>query len=512
MGEKTHEAPGGRHRSGARPGSHVSRGSIRWSAALEPLRLLLFLACVTLVLEHFHAFKRLDAYALTIVGQMSPPPDTQKPGELGDVVAVSASTRMFESDVFGFKLPVDRDGLAKMLATLAPPMTNHGGSPDTTERPAVIAIDVDITPLLAPPAVAAEAASAASAPPPPQIHQAILAALDAGVDVVASTYPSERTDQTKEWRRRLCDAVTRAAGEAALQHRVFGRLRIATPDLAPSTMHRIVVDYQRAPVPLIGAFSMTEAPLGVAAAELKRTRPLKPATHAEPMPCGEVAVAVKHEGVDHHGDNEHFINFFSGRTSTMEVHSLEELAMWRPLLNNKVVVLAVKSFTGVDEHLTPFGAMAGSAVHAAIAQTDYQQAFDTNHLFAFLIDLALGLAFLALSVGLHWIIHRLAHHLGPGSPLLYLTRLLGPLMVFGTVGWFALLMAQRMAYQGLWMNPLVLLIGLTLHMYEHLAAAGGEPDGTLHARRAFVDRVLSGIGYALLAGSVIWAAHILTCA
>lgn len=482
--------------------------------ALEPLRLLLFLACVTVVLEHFHVFQRLDAYALTIVGQMSPPPETQKPGELGDVVAVSASTRMFEGPVFGFKLPVNRDGVAQMLATLAPPRNNHGGSADTTARPAVIAIDVDITPLLDPPGPACYPPAAACAPPLPDIHQAILDALDAGVDVVASTYPNTGPDQpgairTTEWQRRLCGAVTRAAGEAALQHRVFGRLRIATPDLAPSSMHRIVVDYERAPVSSVGAFSTTNAPLGVAAAELKRTRGAPPQAQAEPTDCS--APTGDHQKADHHDAKHHFINFFSGRTSTMDVDTLDELAMWRPLLNNKVLVLAVKNFAGVDEHLTPFGAMAGSALHAAIAQTDYQQGFHVHKRYAFMIDLALGLAFLGLSVVLHWIIHRLTHCLGLGSPLLYLTRLLGPLMIFGVVGWFALLMAQQMAYQGLWMNPLVMLIGLTLHMYEHLAAAGGAHDGTEHGYRAPVDHLLAWIGYALLAGSVIWAAHILTC-
>lgn len=497
----THGEGKGNHRKGREGLAAVAKPAhAPW---WKPFRLLVFLACLTVVLEHQHFFQGLDATALTVIGQLQPEDDTRKLDEPHEVVAVSASTKLFEAPIFGAKLPVDRDGLAAMLVTLLPDKPAQAASASASaaaEQPRVIAIDVDITPLSR---ATAEDLQLQAAPPP--IHAAILKALAAGIDIVAATYPNQsdanRAERTRDWRAALCARVALQQKTAQQDHRPdkprIGRLRFASPLLVARGTRQAVVDYERPALTAQQPCDETARGLGLVAADLARERPEKPAP--EPGCCSP--------------HDSRFINFFSRKNSMLEVDSIEQLAAFRPLLGGRVVILGVKSFAGVDEHLTPFGRMPGSAVHAAIAQTEFED-LKSGHREAFGLDLALGLLFIGLAFLLHMLVDWATPRLGHGSSLLYLIRLAGPLFLFALLGGATLLFAQRLAYAGIWLNPLGMLLGLSLHLYEHLANTATAHDTELRGGPLLrgTERALRCIGYLILADVILWAGCILLAA
>jgi hypothetical protein len=161
-----------------------------------------------------------------------------------------------------------------------------------------------------------------------------------------------------------------------------------------------------------------------------------------------------------------FINFqprAENAVTVVVVDSMDALEALPPgLIAGKIVFLGLRSFGALDEFVTPAGRKAGAVVHAYVANSMLSGPLRANHLWAALVDFAIGLLFsmiamCTLSVLERW--HRTAPNLAGAAHIVFL-----PLLLAVFVALVLLLMPWFMA-RAVWLNPLPMLLGLTAHAY-----------------------------------------------
>lgn len=432
-----------------------------------------FLVSATAILEDQHAFRSVDDFALALAVGASAQSGAKEmiasgAGMSHRVTVLLVGEELFET-AFERRLPVDPDKLAELIRKI------------TARGPARIAIDVDLAKPLQVAAVtnAAEKRCDASAPP---MHLALREALSKGIDVFGITY--ERHTQNGRMARNaelleLCKLESACPRDDKADSVSHGRFHLASPQVVTLGTVQSVVD--------IPHFDGRAASLGFAAAcippidtEVEK-RCLRFGPQQENFYCDLLAAAASENvrliGVDDDGrtvgaegqpdqPRTAFINFLpraENQVTVVVVDSMDALEALPPgLIAGKIVFLGLQSFGALDEFVTPAGRKAGAVVHAYVANSMLSDPLEPNHLWAALIDFAIGLLFSLIAVTIQgklgrW--HRTAPNLFSAVHIILLPLLLAIafVIVLTLMPWF---MARAE-----WLNPLPMLLGLTAHAY-----------------------------------------------
>jgi hypothetical protein len=421
------------------------------------LPLIIFLASLTVLLEQRHAFRTFDDGVLAVVASIKGPPSIELTHP--DIAAVLISRKMFETEL-GRRLPIDKVKLTAVIGALA------------ELNPKVIAVDIDAIPRES---QSPDKKDVLALP----IYQIIAPLLQRGISVVAVSYPRSANEEAgaRAWRQQICEASSELLtnGEVGKPGKLWwastwlqaeGRglsviryhdpkdaeaLRVADASLLPLGM----VLYAAAGIP--GPYKEKLERLADYCAESKKS-PTQSGAHPrapDPIP---------------------FINYFGDKPAEIEIESSDELRLMGATLKNKAVVLGVRSFEGVDEHVTPLGRLAGATVHALVAASIARPLVEGHA--SFLVDVAAGYVFTLLFLLLRDVGRLLKSRWPDANYLNGLLSGLSPLLAWFVVAIALLASAPNAAAAGLWLNPLPMLIGLLVHLYVELAPHQEEEGGS----------------------------------
>ena len=180
--------------------------------------------------------------------------------------------------------------------------------------------------------------------------------------------------------------------------------------------------------------------------------------------------------------------------SSLSVDSIAHLREMSPRLNDRVVLIGMQSFAGIDEFVTPIGTLPGTLVHAHVVNTtDMRIRKSIESAFPLLADVVLGILTVIVLSTLHRI--SAAPLISSVSPnLSALAELLGPLLGFVFFALLTLWACAGLYSVGLWCDPLPMLVGLALHVYAGHRTASVQPkrggDHPPHGLEAWCKQTL----------------------
>lgn len=435
------------------------------SDVLAHLPAVLFLVSLCVMAHHTETYAKVEGLSVMLVGSLAPKkalPESVPP----PTVALTASPEFFYNAYDG-RLPLSRKTTAEVVSKLV----SHG--------PKLIALDVDV----------ARAGSAANEETEANLLiGAIRDALVAGIDVVAVTYPqtdSTRRDLRDAWLNHLCtqlrpSEIEKAAASspagAAKSKKQKGVFVLASPMLARERPFELV--YRVTNNPPRG--DKEDHRLFAVISALSKSEPAASFCSADQL---NAAALHKIDNLEREWPDlkkMHRIRFVDGRSepsvvgvSLLSMSHLNEIA---PGLKGRTVLFGVKSFDGMDEFLTPFGEMPGAELQARIANSwtkekdEDHRGMKDDHVKAALWDTLIGLAFvltyLLMRGAFTWFDKLKARHFSS------LVQLVLPLVAFGGFLLVALWLSAMQFASGQWLDPLPIMLGLSLHLYAE--SSGGK--------------------------------------
>lgn len=461
----------------SRPAPRLTLSS--WWAHLP---VVLALVALCLILHHWSAYQRLEGAAVYLVGTLAP---KHQPEQLssGRIVALHFTPDFFASpEGFQRRLPLNRGTLAKVVDTVA------------QAQPTLIALDID--------AVRA-GDSDAEREEARQLHQAIERALARRIDVVAVTFPHALpiTQANLDAVMALCQL------DAPAPRATRGRFVLASPTLqqegAFQVVYRVPIhppspDGQERRMAQVVAQLMGRH--GAGQAHLANLGSLCQPDEDQTRHALQTSAQTASHGT--HGGPEAVqlghIRFLNRdeykRLTALPISDWDDLHTLAGDLTGRVVFIGAQSFPGLDTYLTPLGPMPGVLVHAHIANS-IDQGMHASTLLSTLLDIALGMLFvlvcLLIHAGHHWTQHKSSH-----LDRLYL--LLVPMLAYTVFLFGALWLSAEVYARGLWIDPIPILVGLSLHLYvETNAASAGHATASL---RAWGQETLKAWGTTLMMG------------
>lgn len=477
-----------------------------WGAAgmvvrqsVHSLPVVVALALVTLVLEqHLEPFRAFDDGMLALVSAQMPVPSVQD-DEAG-VTVVMVTRPLFDS-ALGRSLPIDKERLAPLLNVLA------------DKAPSVVGIDVDAVPVTGSPGPGAVQQL--------PLFEPVSAMLRQGTSVVLVSYPrpaKQSAQQARDWRIAWCE---QAAGLHPEPGRSKGRLYWASTWLEPEGRALSVVRYSGPEqYPRMAAQDGGLLPLGLVmsvAARLAGSHQIQLAAAADY--CALKPIPVEQTSAEGGKPPLAFINFFDKPLRVVEMTDPVDFARTDQGLEGRAVILGVSSFAGVDEHTTPLGRLPGAVLHALVAAS-VGATLRVDHHFAFFADVLFGWLFVLMffcAVRVQSCVVKACPAVPTAAYVLNFGVGLCPLVL--TVATI-LCLAPQLAVNGLWLNPLPLLVGLLVHLYIELSqphhgagtpSHGGSAGASALVRLHWAERgmrVLVWLGaLGLLAGGLLALQH-----
>jgi hypothetical protein len=436
---------------------------------------VVFLASVTLVMENFHTFRAFDDKVLAGVMSTRGPADIEK--EPGPFTAAIISRELFTTDLER-RLPFNKEKLAGALQLLA------------AERPKVIAVDVDAIPRGIKPT---DDVTDVKDVQPQEMFKAIKPLLQAGIAVVLVSYPGVATEEADayRWRMKFCEA----AKMLPPQPQPLGRLWWASTYLEAEGSTLSVLRYhsltqmdavKRADgslIPLGHVLAVASGLLHLDQQTLVRQADYCAKPPMAPTSAADLAQPRKAP------DPDNFINYFSEVPTSFQIGPNKKIPMGLPL-KGKAVVLGVQSFEGVDEHSTPVGRLAGALMHAFVASSLLQPPLAETHRGPFAVDVIMGYAFVLLFHGLQDFRNWLSSLWPRANALRRLASILMPMIAGMTTAGLLIWLGPVAATEGLWLNPLPMLLGLTAHLYLELIPGGRRAHSIDGALRRWKRRTL----------------------
>lgn len=428
------------------------------------LPLLLFLSGGALYFEETGAFVALDSAMVMLASSQTREQSlTINSGAQysDDVIAVLVSQHMF-NEQFGRVLPVNRDKLAELVATVA------------KAGPKVIAIDVDVSRL-----------STTGCEDTPRdsgrLHRTIIETVQSGISVTAVKYPSPYAKSNEPCldtlESKANEAVTRLADENTTD---APRFLFASPDLDIDEQPGVVVRFENPlydsnlhareghhpkRMPLVPSLGIAAALLGNITKENMANGILcsiKPSKNCE-------ALRFDHGEIAQH---EHYlINFFHPPRQIV-IEQLEDLN--DPLviesIKSRIVFIGIESFGNTDRYLTPIGYQSGALIHAAIGGS-MKKPIEESHGLAVCLDVFAGLAFLYLFKWTSDGAKSLSRHPTLNQALILIGPCVALAFSFLLTFWFIVHLISK----SLWINPLPIFLGLSVHLYlESIEKAHGH--------------------------------------
>lgn len=514
------------------PASAIAGSPLRhvMGSVWEHLPVVVFLVALCVVLHHSPWYGWIEWLPVKLIASMTNPGVGRKAVELGPatgrIVAVVASRDFFASE-FASHLPLERGKVAEMVDLVA------------RNRPKLIALDIDTTPA---------GNSEAELQAWKRLVDTMRSALDEGIDVVAIAYPVEAAAPGGGERKRYLDELCRRLQgpmppvERPVPPRadvfatpVPGRFALASPLVLPDGPFGVIY---RVNDGRIG--SGYETRLYHVIAAMMQPASLRGGRSAVASLCvdGRIDEKLLKQNDDalsdwHEASRSIRIRFTGDGgeryVTVLAVDSSVELRERAATLRDKVVLIGAQTYTSIDTFLTPVGSMSGAELHAHIANSADQPMAEIS-LFAVLLDVAIGLLFVAAYLLLRYLRQRMLCRLGPHCESLLMLML--PLIIFGSLLALAAYVSKEMFAWGYWLDPLPLFAGLALHLYveasegaHHASAAANGHGGGSHGLLAWltqpvdewkaargtadpwrrIDTVVLGLVRLTMLGVVLWA-------
>lgn len=441
---------------------------LRWlrkllGEVLPHVPVVLFLTALCMLVHDSGWYAKVEGLSVMVVGALAP--DQALPEKLPDTVAITASPDFFYAEYRG-RLPLRRDVTAEVVNTLR------------KKHPRLIALDLDVSRTGESDDEKKEAAS---------LIEAIRAALDEGIDVVAVAYPMQegvRRPSRDEGLKALCAELQPAApnrqADTAPKNpaQTPGIFVLASPMLAPEQSFNIVHRVSQSPA---DGQREDHRLFAVTSALLSQDR--KPANLCKGADVDSAALHSLDNAEREWPDLKkmHRIRFMVDKDSNpvvgIPVSSKEQLGKVSEAIGGRTVFFGVQSFQGMDDFLTPLGRMPGAQLQAHIANSWSKGGMSQEHLHAALWDVLIGLGFVLAYVIVHHGLSSLE-----GVQMKYCASLGGlalPLVIFGAFSWIVFCLSTRKLMAGEWLDPLPMVAGLTLHLYAESNGKGHHGHPTL---------------------------------
>jgi hypothetical protein len=423
---------------------------------LAHLPAVLFLAAIVVIAHHSHLYRQIEGFSVKLVSAISVP-DISTLGEHGGIVALTTSPKFFYKEFDG-RLPANRAKIAEILAMLS------------DVRPRLIAVDINVMRTGDTEQERMEA---------DKLIKAIAAALNNGIDVVAAIAPATPdkplTQVDVERWQDVCDQISARTGGSTL-----GRFALTNPLLAPEQPFNLVYRFNKNPP----KGSNDYYSLARAISELNETPQKRtPASHSlctvNPNDIAQICLLAhnQQEWPDFEDMQRiRFMGFGRGKHVSQwpPVDSLDELHKQDlSKLRGKTVLVGMRSFSGIDEFVAPIGEIPGVLLQAHLANSLNQAMGDSAWLAVF-YDVLLGLVFVLVYV----LMQRYLQNVNAPNTTSLLSLLL-PLFLFGSMLLVVLIWCADLFARGQWLDPLPMMVGLSLHLYVESNASEHHAHPTL---------------------------------